>query len=49
MAPRIIQILEAYTQLYAETGKDQPLIVMARLVVILSLCQQKPGGYPVRA
>ncbi|KAJ5379860.1 uncharacterized protein N7496_002288 [Penicillium cataractarum] len=29
MAPRIVQILEAYTQLYAETGKDQPLIVMA--------------------
>lgn len=29
MAPRIIHILEAYTKLYAETGKDQPLIVMA--------------------
>lgn len=32
MAPRVIHILEAYTQLYKETGKDQPLIVMARQV-----------------
>ncbi|CAG9994406.1 unnamed protein product [Clonostachys byssicola] len=29
MAPRLIQILEAYTQLYKETGKDQPVIVIA--------------------
>jgi hypothetical protein len=30
MAPRLVQILDAYTKLYTETGKDQPLIVIAR-------------------
>ncbi|KAJ5107347.1 hypothetical protein N7456_004022 [Penicillium angulare] len=29
MAPRFIHILEAYTQLYQESGKEQPLIVIA--------------------
>lgn len=29
MAARVIHILEAYTKLYKETGKEQPLIVMA--------------------
>ena len=37
MAPRLIHILEAYTKLYQETGKEQPLIVMARYE---SLCFQ---------
>lgn len=32
MAPRVVQILEAYAQLYKETGKDQPIIVVARYV-----------------
>lgn len=30
MAPRIVQILETYSRLYKQTGKEQPLIVMAR-------------------
>jgi transaldolase len=30
MAPRLSQILDAYTKLYHETGRDQPLIVIAR-------------------
>ncbi|ETS78611.1 hypothetical protein PFICI_10673 [Pestalotiopsis fici W106-1] len=29
MAPRLIHVLEAYTKLYEETGKDQPIIVIA--------------------
>ncbi|PYI04702.1 aldolase [Aspergillus sclerotiicarbonarius CBS 121057] len=29
MAPRLIHILEAYAQLYEETGKEQPIIVIA--------------------
>ncbi|KAJ5727513.1 hypothetical protein N7493_005333 [Penicillium malachiteum] len=29
MAPRLIHILEAYTQLYQETKKEQPVIVIA--------------------
>ncbi|KAH8748899.1 hypothetical protein F5883DRAFT_633662 [Diaporthe sp. PMI_573] len=29
MAPRIVQILDTYAKLYRETGKEQPLIVMA--------------------
>ncbi|KAJ5633621.1 hypothetical protein N7528_001463 [Penicillium herquei] len=29
MSPRLIHILEAYTQLYKEAGQEQPLIVMA--------------------
>ncbi|KAM6524453.1 hypothetical protein FSOLCH5_005055 [Fusarium solani] len=29
MAPRLSQILDAYTKLYHETGRDQPLIVIA--------------------
>lgn len=29
MAPHVVHILEAYMQLYKETGQDQPQIVIA--------------------
>ena len=36
MSPRIVQILETYKKLYKETGKEQPLIKLARYVVKVS-------------
>jgi transaldolase len=32
MSARVIHILEAYTKAYAETGKEQPIMVIARSV-----------------
>jgi hypothetical protein len=32
MSPRIIHILEAFAKLYHETGKEQPIMVIARYV-----------------
>lgn len=33
MSPRIIHILEAFAKAYRETGKEQPIMVIARYVI----------------
>lgn len=35
MSPRIIHILEAFAKAYRETGKEQPIMVIARYVYTL--------------
>lgn len=34
MSPRIIHILEAFAKAYRETGKEQPIMVIARYIYI---------------
>lgn len=48
MAPRLVHILEAYAMMYQTTGRDQPLVVIARLVLTVRISLRSEGHHLIQ-